>query len=730
MIKKFIKIKGVGRFVSFASRNDDIAFDKTTIIFGYNTYGKSTITSIFRSLRESNAHYIYGRKTFGFSDQQEVEILDVNNDVFVFKSKWQNNNIEIFDNEFILKNVFYGDHINTEQQSSLYEILVGEEIYELRNKISKAKEAQKRLERDRNGIKSDFAIKGLGSFDDFLSLKEDVEIDQKIKETQDEIKQQENLDSLKRLILRTPLKSTFSNFKAELFKTLDLSVEGTVNEHIERNWKDPFAGKDFLSLGLDLLKDGGKCVFCGQDLSGVNDFISNMQKVFSKEYKKIKDSINRYGNQFISLDLEKCFLEFEKFGFELRGRLDYEALLLAKANIDKKIEEKKNDLNLKLDFDNDSDFKDFLEELAKLSELFDNITAQPSNNITKLIALKKLLKQLELAKYRFSVEGVSIFKKYSDAQEKVEEKRAEIGKLNTEHESKVIEVFKNNEKQINYFLKELGANFSLKDFSARSHLGQVLTHFCDFKFVIDGVHVVKISNKTRKDEPEPEDKPHFKNTLSDSDRRILAFAFYLAKLSNDKNLKNKIIVLDDPFSSFDENRKEQTVNLLAALKNNKGDEPVQKIILTHDIGFLCRLFDKFSSGLKALKIQYSSAGGSKLALCDVENDFLKDSYFKDIEYIKNSAESSVDIDEALKKVRICLEHVLKRKYYFLLTPDTLKRKSVGEYLNEIGDGCPIKEDILADNWHEDMHDAHKIMQLNEPAKIAKLKRFLELIREI
>lgn len=730
MIKKILKIKSVGRFKSFSSSNDDLSFDKTTIIFGYNTHGKSTITSIFRSLKENNSHYINGRKTFGTSENQEIEILDSNHTKFIFNSSWENKNIEIFDNDFISKNVFYGDYINKEQQASLYGILIGDEVYTLKQKIDKEKEEQDKLSKEKDTIVNRFTRKDLGTFDEFLKLSEDSDIDNKIKEIQDKIKQQENIESLKLLISNTVLKSTFTNFKAEFIKTLDLSVEKTVSSHIEKNWKDTATSRDFLAKGLELLKEDGGCSFCGQDLSSVNSFILDLKKVFSDEYKNLKESIKTFGNNFILIDLEKIFLEFEKYGLALKDKLDYNNLLVFKSNIDKKILLKQDDLNLKLDFDKDVDFKSFLEELEKLSNFFGDILIQPSDDTFKIKLLKNGLKQNELIKYRFEPESVLIFNDHNDIKEKIDSKKEEIKKLNEMLAEKVNEAFKENEKQINNFLHKLGANFALKDFTPKSHMGRTDTHFCDFRFVIDNIHTFPVSNKTRKDEPEPENKPHFKNTLSDSDKRLLAFAFYLSRLSNDSNLKDKIIVLDDPFSSFDENRKEETINLINNIKNNKGDEPAQKIILTHDISFLCRLFNKLPKESKILKICYSLMDGSFLEVCDVENDFIKDSYFRDIEYIKNSVENSINVDEALKKVRPSLEHLLKRKYYFLLSTETLRKKSVGEYLNEIGSSCVIKDELLSENWHEDMHDGHSVMSLNEPAKVNKLGRFLELIKKI
>lgn len=731
MIWKILKIKNVGRFKSFTKTDDELSFKKNTVIFGYNTYGKSTITSIFHSLKDGDIEYIQGRKTFGASTNQEIEILYIDKSKSIFpEANWQNKEIEIFDNEFISSNVFYGDQINIEQRSSLYEIFIGNDVRVIKEKINVAKKKQGELEKARDVTKSKFLRIDLGSFDEFLTITNDDSIEVKIKELLARIKQHENLENIKGIISKTPLRLKFEEFKEGIAKTLDLSVEDSINKHIEKNWKDIGASRDFLSRGLELIKEGGNCVFCGQDISPVSGFVADLGKVFSDEYRKLKEALKDLGDSFIKLDLEKSFLEFESNGLSLKDKLDYDKLIQLKDGIDEIVKAKQNDLNLNVDFENDKNFIDFLGELDKISKIFDEIIIQPSGDFGMLNSLKTQLKTCELVQYRFSKYGECIVKEFQESENNLKINKAEIDKLNIELSEGANKIFHKNEDLINRVLKGLNANFILKDFTPRSHMGQVNSHFCEYHFVIDDKHDVLVSNKARKDEPEPQNKPHFKNTLSDSDKRLLAFAFFLAKLGNDVNLKNKIVVLDDPFSSFDENRKDETINMLMNLRNNNDEEPMQKIILTHDKGFLCRLFPKLPPDSKVLKIHYSNTDGSTLDKCDVESEFMKDTYFTDLEYIKYSVESSTNIDEALKKVRPCLEHILKRKYYFLLSADTLKNKSVGKYLEEIDSACPIKQAILDDNWHEDMHDGHSIMQLNEPAKISKLSRFLELIKEL
>ena len=104
-------------------------------------------------------------------------------------------------------------------------------------------------------------------------------------------------------------------------------------------------------------------------------------------------------------------------------------------------------------------------------------------------------------------------------------------------------------------------------------------------------------------------------------------------------------------------------NKINSLNVARLTENSQKIIFTHEIGFLCKYYKMFkrdSNNLKVLKISNSLSNGSSLDVCDIENEFLKDNFFKDLEYIKDAVENSRNIDESLKKVRLCMEHLLKR----------------------------------------------------------------------
>ena len=80
----------------------------------------------------------------------------------------------------------------------------------------------------------------------------------------------------------------------------------------------------------------------------------------------------------------------------------------------------------------------------------------------------------------------------------------------------------------------------------------------------------------------PESVPSFRNTLSTGDKTTLAFAFFLAGLERLSDLKDRVVVFDDPMSSHDSHRKSKTVDLLKNLLSRCS----QIIVLSHDEHFL------------------------------------------------------------------------------------------------------------------------------------------------
>jgi hypothetical protein len=101
------------------------------------------------------------------------------------------------------------------------------------------------------------------------------------------------------------------------------------------------------------------------------------------------------------------------------------------------------------------------------------------------------------------------------------------------------------------------------------------------------------------DEKTPASRPSFRNTLSAGDRSTLALAFFLAQLDHDAGRERRIVVFDDPFSSQDSFRRNQTAIEVARVANRCA----QVIVLSHDAHFLKRVQEKVQDhAVKFLKL--------------------------------------------------------------------------------------------------------------------------------
>ena len=77
--------------------------------------------------------------------------------------------------------------------------------------------------------------------------------------------------------------------------------------------------------------------------------------------------------------------------------------------------------------------------------------------------------------------------------------------------------------------------------------------------------------------------------LSEGEKTVIAFAYFLATLkTRNFDLKNAIVVIDDPVSSLDQQYLFNLINLLA-LKFNKTSSFRQLFVLTHNFYFFKKL---------------------------------------------------------------------------------------------------------------------------------------------
>lgn len=172
-------------------------------------------------------------------------------------------------------------------------------------------------------------------------------------------------------------------------------------------------------------------------------------------------------------------------------------------------------------------------------------------------------------------------------------------------------------------------------------------------------------------------QPNAKFTLSEGDKSAFAVSFFLAAIER-IGYNGKIIIFDDPISSFDYNRKNATISTLARLCN----EISQFFLLTHDI-FFAKEFTE--------KMKFENCLNLKLANNGTTSYLVKHEIFvetlngiqKDLltvkKYLAEGANKEIELREVIRCIRPILEGHFKLKYF-----DTIQNNHwLGDIINQI-----------------------------------------------
>ncbi len=175
--------------------------------------------------------------------------------------------------------------------------------------------------------------------------------------------------------------------------------------------------------------------------------------------------------------------------------------------------------------------------------------------------------------------------------------------------------------------------------------------------------------------------PCFKNTLSEGDKSTFAFAFFLAVLEKSPDLDKQIVIFDDPLSSLDETRRENTARALM----NLSPKLKQLCVFTHKKDFLGMLFDKMPENC-VLQIKCDKKSGSRLEPFDVNEDRKGE-----VARLMDEMERYLNEDfgptpsTMQGNIRIMFEKVLKVKFYRQLVQDIKDKNGLGKILKTLFD---------------------------------------------
>jgi len=154
MIKTIDKIKSIGCLKDCDWSSNE--FGKTTLIYGDNTMGKTTLCDIFDSMSTNNFNKLVERKSIeSNNDTQEFTITLFDNPT---KLSWSSNSnqssdlndlsIKVFGTGFIQKNIFTNSSVSTENEKNFTDFIVGRIGIKLKEQILSKKDKKRLVENE------------------------------------------------------------------------------------------------------------------------------------------------------------------------------------------------------------------------------------------------------------------------------------------------------------------------------------------------------------------------------------------------------------------------------------------------------------------------------------------------------------------------------------------------------------------------------------------------------
>ncbi|MEO8148106.1 MAG: AAA family ATPase [Bacteroidia bacterium] len=715
MIRKFIKIKGVGKFENYVPKVATTFpgdFKRIVLLYGINGSGKSTLATIIRSLKGDNT-LISKRRTFHLTGSPEIELMiDGISKPFNFSNdKWSDNHtdIEVFDNHFINENVFTGFTVDSDHKRKLFDIILGQSGLKLKSEIEQIKfdiqEENKTLKQCAEDINTKIGY--ITDSKKFSNLSAIEYIDRRIEDKELEIQlcksasQIKSTNSLKQIDV-SKLELDFSKLKTVLSKSINTISEIYLQKVEEHKTHFPI-GKEteqWIKQGYENIKDN-TCPFCERPFDTTIEIINAYNQYFNQEYLQLQTDTKDLSNLFNSLNLPLVLSEIElaissnltlvdfwkphtKIDFYDEVILQEKELLIEQFNtIIELIKQKSNNAIKEQKIDKVIAFEEKIgQEILRFKECNKIISTynirigelKTAPTKTELI-LEEELKSLKLNKLRFTEEGKKLAQQFIDTETKIVSHNNSKDKKQIQLRNYTGSTLSTYKGTINKLLKRFATYMEIKEIKS-AYVGASKVPSVEYALSVSGSNVKLNDDGVT---------PSFKYVLSEGDKSALAFSFFLATLLENKaNLSNKILLFDDPVSSFDRSRQLATVKILHGLAS----QAKQLFILTHNLSFAGEFYYHYPkrSEIQPLQI-FDIKNQSHLEEFPIEIETLPD-VLKDLntitDYLKNGAKDDGERKIIMRCLRPILEGYYKMKFFGMVQENDW----LGGFIKKIRDSKP------------------------------------------
>ena len=646
MLKQIKIIQNIGVFKDYDAKKANCSheFGKFNLIYGLNAYGKSTLCDVLKDMNTGNDLRIIDRTTIP-KDKVPSVVISSDQGIHSYKNgKWNNNLLNnkfmFFDSEFVINNVFAGEALTNDRvtKENFTSFILGEEGVKLANKIEELKEQQKE---NRSKLKDSVPNSQNGKTDAQIKRYVNLTVNETEEELTHELNEKNQLLEAKKKQLAN--KNFLQNYKLIqeaslckidnliesinqivdiLKKTYDLNEENLKDfeKHIRNFCNDDSNAQQWISQGLKYLNNSGCCPFCEQKIQDEN-LINSYRSVLDEDYFQFEADIKKSldNNQYIDFnvfDAARHAIQvikvnkdaIQKFQEGIIDCTDETEHILADLNsIEQNIHETSNELQKTIN----------RAAIAKRQMPYASLTIDPNQEFAEIRKYKDTVIKLNdvINKLNESIKE----KKHEISNEKADDVLNQLSSTITNINQKLTRIHENNNcvqwkayynkvqdltEQINAKSKELETNQSSY---LRTYFDYINCYFKCFGSRDFKIEPGDISNRGKKKVigikvlfkgQQIDNLDKTKCLFSESDRRALAMAVFMAKVKEIENKSNLIIVMDDPITSFDENR----ISVVSEKLYEMSLKVDQLFVFTHHFMFARNIFNVYKNNVEYFEI--------------------------------------------------------------------------------------------------------------------------------
>ncbi|WP_017280744.1 AAA family ATPase [Helicobacter pylori] len=729
-----INIKKIKSFKAFCGLDaiEMGEFKDYNVIFGNNGCGKTSLTRAFELLIPKNKH-IEKYCTISTAESPSIEFECKEDGSYKSYKIEPNSNIEepsfkveIYNSDFLHNNAPFNSEFGLKKLDDGVIILEGSVLGEETKEINQLKNCREKVEKSQKKIKDENSSETLSAKQESAIKKYDKEIEKIRKEmtsktiqiTLDEIKinnicevsknkfkvQEDALTNLEKDfdeldeamkkfddLKEMELPKDYQTIKDKLESLFSFDIDkeaGQVSEEIKEHMSK--VGREFIEKGIELQKKmpDNACPFCTQEITNniiqvYTSYFNKRIEQFNQDSLEVSGTLKKILEQWNIKEILQSFERFEPF-MKKDSSTNEESLKNALEQIKVLLEKLQKEVDKKWGVKNKEKFqetdKKLLENYEKFQKCVDetrNILKQKKEQKEKLEKLKTELKEARIKKAKHDS---------YDWQKSKEEAERKLSVLNCRHE------------RLNRLLEKIDKKLKELYDQKRPDIETINNYLKALnlpKYSLDKDYRIVLNSDAL-------ENSEAKIILSDGEKTTLAFAYFLARLKlfyKKEDLKNLVVVIDDPISSLDEQRIYNTTCLVAKInqelareKLSNEKEKAQVFVLTHNHTFMARLINMIGKHARYFQLERYQ-GQLKIVCKDKANGYFDTFYlllFKEVYAFAKRETVQDDFNEAINyvnKVRILLESFLKINFIdsFLGENKTFKEDNIKKLI-ETADG--------------------------------------------